>query len=693
MGGYCTLAMAQSAAPPAQTDLGTVQVEAVQASYLAETVEVGPLGQKKPIDVPYAIGTVNNDLARNQQLQSVREAFRYLPSVQGENIRPQSRGLQAGVVQNTRIDGMNIAATTDYPIEQFQQIEVFNGLAGALYGPASPAGTFNYVFKRPTDTPLRQFNLGQDSHGSAIGHMDFADRIGNAGRYGYRVNLLKQDGEGYVEGSNLKRQLASAGFDVHFTPTTVLENDASYYRYHTRGLPGTFSLARGVVFPSAPDPQRPGYGQSYAGDNNVTRILSSRLRTELGPNWQLTAGMLRETNDRKSTVPTNTLTSNTGDYVTTAATTTYSYDKIVSNAIALNGKWETGGLSHDLVVASNGFTWTRYIPFAKAAVTLGRANLDHPVSFPEPVLPNFSHRYRAMNTTQQSITLGDTVALNEQWSVLAAASQSIIKLHNYDKQGATTSSYDDGGASFNTGVMYRPSQKSMVYATYADSLQQGDSAPAGAINAGENLAPSRSKQWELGYKVEAGGMFLSVALFQIRRPYAYIGPDNVFGLQGLQQNRGLELSASGDIGRDFTVFAGAALLDPRLRDTGSASTDNKQVLGLSRGTCSVLVEYHVPAVKGLTLSVNTYHVTRRPGDFANAQFVDGYTVSDLGARYLIRIGGKPATLRLAADNIGNSHYWANITPSSQNGYNSTGSGTGALGAPRTIRASIQVDLL
>ena len=50
------------------------------------------------------------------------------------------------------------------------------------------------------------------------------------------------------------------------------------------------------------------------------------------------------------------------------------------------------------------------------------------------------------------------------------------------------------------------------------------------------------------------------------------------------------------------------------------------------------------------------------------------------------------TLRVAVDNITNRHYWANIAQSGQNGYSGTGNGTGTLGAPRTVRASLQVDL-
>ncbi|SEM24272.1 iron complex outermembrane recepter protein [Luteibacter sp. UNCMF331Sha3.1] len=678
---------------PGKTDLEGYTVEATQPSYRIETVGMGPLGDRSPIDVPYSVQAVNNDLARNQQLQSVREALRLLPSVQGENIRPQTRGLQAGVVQNTRIDGLNIAATTDYPIEQFEQIEVLNGLAGALYGPASPAGTFNYIFKRPTDAPLREFDLRYNSRGSGLAHADVGGRFGTDDRFGYRVNVLDQNGPGYVDGSRLARRLGTVGFDARLGEHTVLENDASYYHYTSRGFPGTFALGRGVVLPSAPDPERVGYGQTWGGDDNITRIVSSRLRTAFNDRWSLRAGVLRESNDRRSTVPTNTLTNDAGAYTTTAATTTYSYDMIVSNMVALNGRVDTGPLTHDILIANNGFYWTRYTPYTTGPVTVGRASLGAPVAFAKPRLPSFARRFRSMNTKQQSVSIGDTIGFGERWSALVAASDSWLHVRNYNRTGATTSSYDAHGISPTGSLMFRLARDQMVYATYGDSLQQGDVAPAGTVNANESLKPYRSKQWEAGYKARVASIDLGAALYRIERPYAFIGADNVFSQRGRQVNRGIELTANGDIGRDVTVFSGVSLLDPRLYRTGSTTTSGKQILGLSRVVYNALLEYRLPWVAGLTLTLDVNHAGKRAGDYPNTYVVKGYTVADVGGRYQTRMGGRPVTFRLAVDNVADRRYWANVTPAGQNGYNAAGSATATLGAPRTVRASVQVDLL
>lgn len=661
-------------------------------SYRVDRTSVGPLGEKTLLDTPYSISIVPASLAENQQLQSVREAFRFIPTVQGENIRPQTRGLQAGVVQNTRIDGLSIAATTDYPIEQFERIEVLNGLSGALYGPASPAGTFNYVLKRPTATPVRTLTFGYMSSQSLIEHLDLGGHFGNDERFGYRLNLLNQNGEGDVEGSRLRRQLASLAFDVRFSPDTTLETNFSTYHYLSTGFPGTFALARNVPFPSAPDPTRPGYGQSWAGDDNVTNLFSAALKHDFNENWHLRAGVLRQTSDRASTVPTNTITRKSGAYTTTTATTTYSLDTIVSNTLALNGHVDFAGLSHDVFVSNTGFFWNRYRPFQTGAITLGNASIDAPQSFAKPPLPDFSNRYRSVNTVQQSISVGDTVGFGKHWSALLAASQSWIHTENYNRHGASTSRYDASGVSPTASLMYKPLENMTAYLTYADSLQQGDNAPAGSANAGSSLAPYRSRQWELGYKVDIDRMTLGAALYRIERPYAYVGDDNVFAERGRQVNRGLELTATGAVTRDLNVFAGISLMDPRVFDTGSAATSDKQILGLSHVVFNALVDYAVPAVPGLGFNVNVSYASRRPGNNTNTDYVDGYTVFDLGARYRTKIAGKSVTLRVAVDNITNRHYWANIAPSGQNVYSGTGNGTGTLGAPRTVRASLQVDL-
>ena len=69
----------------------------------------------------------------------------------------------------------------------------------------------------------------------------------------------------------------------------------------------------------------------------------------------------------------------------------------------------------------------------------------------------------------------------------------------------------------------------------------------------------------------------------------------------------------------------------------------------------------------------------------------GYNLFDVGARYASTLLGKPVTWRLAVDNVTDRNYWSTVAPSNLTGAN-TGSLLGHLGEPRTVLASVSVNL-
>ena len=175
------------------------------------------LGKQKLINVPWSVQTLSDSLTRQVQASSVKDIYRYLPSVQGDGVRPQTRGMQGSVVQNSMIDGLNVVSTTEYPAEQFQRIEVLNGMAGALYGPANPAGMFNLVSKRPTDVPLRRVTVGGGTASGANAALDLSGPVDAIDRVKYRLNLRDQDGSSYTHGSRQRNQYAGLALDFQLT--------------------------------------------------------------------------------------------------------------------------------------------------------------------------------------------------------------------------------------------------------------------------------------------------------------------------------------------------------------------------------------------------------------------------------------------------------------------------------------------
>jgi iron complex outermembrane recepter protein len=666
--------------------------------YRVEDISIGPLGTRDIMNTPYSINVLPSDLMENVQAKSFEDVVKYLPSVQieargGMNLgRPQTRGFQGHVVQNSRMDGMNIVDTTAYPMEQFERIDVLNGLSGSLYGPATPAGEFSFVSKRPTSDPLYKLNISYVSKANVTGHIDIGNRIGEDDQFGYRINLLYGNGEQYVDKSNLRRALGSAGLDWKPFKNTVIEGNFSYFEYEEKGFPGRFSIKPGVKLPDAVDSTTVGLGQEYAGNSIDTTTYSLRLKHDFNPDWHLTVGGLGQTADRDQRTVTNTLINDAGDYTSTIRSSAASRFEINSWIGYLNGRFDTWGVRHDMSVGTNGFQWRLYGSNKNTNITLGSGNIYDPVTYPAPAWPDDPGRYQSGVNQQETVILTDTVTFNEAWSVMLSASQDWMQSRSFAKSsGATTKSYDDNGISPAASVMYKPLENMTAYVTYADSLNMGDTAPDTAENQGETLAPYRSKEWEVGFKYALSKLNLTAAAFRIERPFAYIDPaDEIFKNNGDQVNYGLELMGVGEIIHNLNIFGGITFLDPQLKNTGDPDTSDKQVVGVPKVQANIFLEYGLDVVQGLWLNLNYHYTAQRPADDTNTNWAKAYNTFDIGARYVTRLVGLKTTWRFDVTNLTDETYWASVFPNNING-----SGTSYslfLGRPREFLFSMQFEL-
>jgi iron complex outermembrane receptor protein len=276
------------------------------------------------LDTPFSVTTIPQDLIENLQTKTVTDALCFLPSVeirdqQGFEVsRPQSRGFQGSIVQATRLDGLNIIGTTAIPAENLSGIQVLNGLAGSLYGPATPAGVFNYVLKRPTDVPFASYTQGFDSNSVFTENIDAGGRTPD-GTVGYRFNVVHGQGESYVPESYADRTLASGALDFHISDRTVVETDFSHYETDNTGLPGSIVYfgKPNIELPAVVNPATPGYGQPGAGADLITNTGLVQIKHEINNDWNFEIGGLYQDAVRNLFGITNTLTDNLGNYTVT----------------------------------------------------------------------------------------------------------------------------------------------------------------------------------------------------------------------------------------------------------------------------------------------------------------------------------------------------------------------------------------
>lgn len=683
-----------------------IEAYANKPVYKTNDVLVGPLGKQNIMDTPASVTAVPEDLIVNQQAKTVNDTLRFLPSVQIRNqqgfevSRPQARGFQGSVVQNTRLDGLSTIGTTAIPAENLSSVQVLNGLGGALYGPETPAGVFNYVLKRPTDKTLARFVESYDSKGVWTEQADLGGRVGPDGAIGYRINAVHGGGESYVKGSDTDRNLASAAFDFHLDSQTVIEADFSHYRTEATGLPGSivYDTNKGsntsTLLPPAVDPTRVGYGQPGAGTDLASDTGILKLKHAFNDRWSVEIGGLYQDAFRGLTGITNTMQDNFGNFKVTKNFTAIPHYTIASNLAYLNGHFDVAGMKNDFTFGTNGFTNNQYnYPNSIAVTNPTRVNLSNPTVLTFPATPANGGQYHSGNLTEQSIITADTLHLNDKWAVQAVLNDSNITSTSYGKNGNVTSRNESNNSFSPTlSLIFKPSPRLTTYATAARSVEQGEQAPAGTANANQFLDVYHDKQFEVGAKYAVNeDLLLSMAAFHMTRPLALTNAaTNVFAVAGTQTNNGLELFAQGKLTRDLSIFGGTTYVDARLKGTGNPATDDKLVVGVPRVKTDVLLDYHPVYAQGFAFTGAMHHETSRAATNTNNSFAPSYSTWDVGLRYSTALVNRHhATFRLQVLNVTNKYYYSAVADGNIVG--SPGANTAYLGAPRTLMASLEFD--
>jgi iron complex outermembrane receptor protein len=661
----------------------------------------GPLGSRAILDMPYSMTVIPEDLMVNQGVSTVNDALSYLPSVQirdqqgYEVSRPQSRGFQGGIAQNTRLDGMNIIGTTAIPTENLSGIEVLNGLASSLYGPETSAGVFNYVLKRPTDTPLYRFIESYDSNGVFTEQGDVGGRVGPDGAIGYRFNFVHGEGESYTSGSNMNRTLFSGDFDFHIDSKTVVELDLSHYETDATGLPGSivYGSGKSTLLPEAVNSNTLGLSQPDAGSDLTTNTVALKVKHQINDDWNVEVGGLYQNAERGLYGITNTMTNNAGDFTVTKNFTAVPHFTIASYMASLNGHFKTFGLENDLSVGVNGFENGQYSYRDSIVQTLGASSFANPVIFPSEPVPANGGQYESAWISEQSIVTADTLHITKQLALQGALATSFLNAKSFNVGGTTTSN-DSHNALLSPSValIYKPLPTLTTYLNYSDSVEEGDQAPAGTVNVNQFMGPYHDHEIEAGVKYAPNNSFLVTAdVFRMTRPLAETNAaTNIFSVVGTQRNVGAELFMQGEVLPSLSVLGGITYIDARLIGTDNAATNDMRVVGVPEFKGDLALDYHPSFAEGFAFTGAVHYESNRAATDTNNTYAPSYVTLDLGVRYSTALFLKHhATARLQVLNVTNRFYYVSIADGNIVG--APGANTAYLGAPRTIMGSVEFD--
>lgn len=682
-------AWAQDAEPAPVKSLSAVTVQAATAEGFAPiTVEAGSFRGADIMDVPSTVNVVTREVLELQGAAGLYDALRNTAGVTRQQNGGETwdqlvvRGIGVENRSNYRLNGsMPLLNFGQVSMENKERVEVLKGASALYYGFTSPAGVVNLVTKRASVDPVTSLGLVLDQHGTALSTVDIGRQLGDEQQFGLRVNAAGGALGSYMDGvSDGKRSFTSAALDWRVNSRLKLGVDLESDKRKTTEQVGVAlrTAVNGVI--PLPDPidAKKLVGPDISTFETNTRNAQVRADYSLNDNWALTmeAGQSQVTRDRNLAIFSFT---NNAAVATGAGSIRGNIQTLQAKADMLRaevfGTFSTLGMQHNLTLGASQTDY-RQDPIYQQIYTIASQNLYNPVPITSVVygaIPT-SPTTAALDTRDTGVYALDQIQLNQQWQLMLGLR------HSRYQSNQGTAHYDDNKSTPMAALVHKFTPDLSVYASYANGLEQGDTAPTGTANVGERLPPGVSQQKELGMRWRTTeNTLVSAALFDISRPGYYTNASNIYTADGEQHYSGLELATQGQLTKQLAWQTSAQWLDAEFRNI-NATYNGKAPENTARHTASAFLSYDLASVPGLSVNGGAYYTGPRPVNDLNQAWLDSVTIYSMGARYATRVAGYKASLQLNMDNVADKQYWA------------AGGTRLAAGAPRTAKLTLKVDL-
>jgi iron complex outermembrane receptor protein len=657
---------------------------------VAKGGRVGLLGNMDVMDTPFNSTNFTQQFIQDQQARSVADVLQSDPGVRvarGFGNYQELYVIRGFPVNSDDLayNGLNGVLPRQYiAAELLERVEVFRGantfLNGATPGGGGIGGAINLLPKRAPNAELNEVSAGLQTGKQTYLAADVARRFGDENRYGVRVNLAQRKGGTGIDGEDREVQLAAIGADYRGRGFR-LSADLGWQDSKLNSARPAVNVGAGLAVPSAPDASA-NFGQPW--DFSSERDVFGTLRGEwdLGKDlvaWAAFGGRRgHELNRLASTLNLNSATG--GGQIRRFDNARE--DHIKTGEVGVRGELRTGAVSHKFAATTTGFDLDSRNAYATSAYQ--NTTLYNPSVLALPTLTTFGNSLSDPRTTNKvtlvSQALVDSMGfLNDTLLVTVGVRRQNIKqvgyAYNTNKQSAY---YSESANTPIAAIVYKVTPAVSVYANRVESLQQGAIAGTTAVNVGEIFAPYKSVQKEAGIKYDGGRYGATAALFTTTQPMGVLNPaTKVFGIDGEQRNRGLELTAYGEPLRGLRVLGGATFLDATQQRTAGGATNGKDVIGVPDTQLNLGVDWDVPGVRGFSVSARALHTGVQAVNAANTQELPSWNRLDLSARYEFKVADHNVVLRARVDNVADKNYWASAG-------GSQGAGYLVLGAPRTF---------
>jgi iron complex outermembrane recepter protein len=577
----------QSLPPLPRVNTTVVVHGELNGDYLPESITVGTLGGAALRDAPLSATIVTRDLMNNQAARLLSDVVKNDASIDDDYVPVgyygdfEIRGFPIDLATGLEINGLTIAGEQDVPLENKEQVELLNGLAGIESGVASGAGLIDYVTKRPA--AITALDIATDQRGTAYGAADLGRFLGARKQLGIRLNFAGERIEPYLKDTQGWRAVGAGAADWRLGTRLTLRGDFEYQHKVERDGSG-YQLLGGTTLPDIHHL----YPSTMLGDQpwslpDTYNVLNTGARLEyvFSPTWVgFLAGSLSHSliDDNVIYAYGTSFDPLTGAVNCPGAPDAPAYFFCPDGSYGIydyrdpgelrmdgegqalvKGQVKTGGLTQDLALGGELFLrsvhqpgfYSEEDPYAPDGIIqdgavysyVGAENIYQPVVAVSPESPSQQAGPRRLwvDSHQASAVLEDRIHLPGHLQLVAGGRFDSLRDHNYSPFASCTdfSQPGDCAPAFTDKPVWLPQFAAVaspvhdltLYASYGTQLSLGPQSPWWVDNANQFLDPYNTRQAEAGAKFNPGrNILVTGTLFHMRAPFFYpktlSGPDS-----------------------------------------------------------------------------------------------------------------------------------------------------------------------
>ena len=642
---------------PPQDNAGTMYNLSLNARELSEVVVRigGSINKGTPsigkanipiMDMPQAVTIIGQATIENQQAQRLSDVVRNVNGMYLGGARASTqetfyaRGYNLGST-NTFKNGFRVNSGAMPEMSAIESVEVLKGGAALLYGNVAPGGIVNMVTKKPRFTFGGEVNMRVGSFGLYKPTIDVYGPISKS--IAYRINGTYEKANSYRDEVNSERLYVNPSFLFKLSKKTKLLVQGDYLQHKFTpdfGI-GTMSDKANVYGgKTIPDVGRSAFfGAPWQYAKTTQATASVELNHQLSDKWQLNAIAGYQNYERDYFSLERVQADVNGKFRRPLGKTNNKEDYF-NGQLNVNGEFKIGKLEHKLLVGIDAEKYTT----VNLSSTYSSSSYYDTISLIDPTayvartdMPtdwkwNTSAR---VPVTRVGAYVQDMITITEKFKLLAGVRWS---LQQADKTKTTYllkndslgygKSFTDKAFSPRVGLVYQPTDRNTIFASYSNSFSPNSSAGVTDIY-GDALKPSIIDQFEVGVKNDFWGGLLSANLTLYRIINNNLAQMALFDKDGFVNNNsnkrelsgqttsdGIELDFKSQPVKGWNILAGYSYNNMHYTKTSGkvgSYLEGERLVNSPAHTANGTVFYTFQngAVKGLKLGVGAYYVGKR----------------------------------------------------------------------------------